>query len=98
MKVYKIKHKPTGLFYSPNTGTGNLTLNGKIYSKIPNLDLITNVRVIIKTHSEEKKLTLKNQKLVNHFNISKINIGYGKIYHHDKRFEIDKNDWKIIEY
>lgn len=38
MEFYKIKHKPTGLFYKP--GTTNLSKQGKTYSKKPTLNLI----------------------------------------------------------
>lgn len=36
MEVYKVRHKPTGLFYQPTTGSyrdtkSNLSLSGKIY-------------------------------------------------------------------
>ena len=38
MEFYKIKHKPTGLFYKP--GTTNLTETGKTYAKKPTLKII----------------------------------------------------------
>ena len=31
IKPYRIKHKPTGLYYYPGSGRTNLTLRGKIY-------------------------------------------------------------------
>lgn len=30
-KLYKIRHKPTGLFLKPSAGDGNLSKKGKIY-------------------------------------------------------------------
>lgn len=38
MEFYKIKHKPTGLYYKP--GSPNLTKQGKTYSKKPTLKFI----------------------------------------------------------
>ena len=39
MRLYRIKHKPTGLFYCPVRGFGsrktNLSKNGKVYTKKP---------------------------------------------------------------
>lgn len=31
MEIYRIKHKPTGLYVTPNKGHGNLTKKGEIY-------------------------------------------------------------------
>jgi hypothetical protein len=33
-KIYKLRHKPTGLFYQP--GERNLSEKGKVYTKKPN--------------------------------------------------------------
>lgn len=38
MEFYKIKHKPTGLYYKP--GVTNLSKQGKTYSKKPTLKII----------------------------------------------------------
>lgn len=37
MKLYKLRHKPTGLFYAPTKGLpkSNLFKDGKIYKKKP---------------------------------------------------------------
>lgn len=32
MKFYRIKHKPTGLYYKPGGTGNNLTKNGKVYT------------------------------------------------------------------
>lgn len=38
IKVYKVLHKPTGLFYKPVKGyDSNLGLSGKVYSKRPSI-------------------------------------------------------------
>lgn len=31
MKPYRIKHKPTGLYYQPTVNGNNLSLTGKVY-------------------------------------------------------------------
>lgn len=47
MKVYKIKHKPTGLFYKPSKFRSEVNLSkiGKSYSRRPSLKHICQVRV-----------------------------------------------------
>lgn len=30
-KLYKLKHKPTGLYFQPSRGNGNLSKKGKVY-------------------------------------------------------------------
>ena len=37
MKPYRIKHKPTGLYYYPGSGRTNLTFRGKIYKTKQNV-------------------------------------------------------------
>ena len=98
MKVYKLKHKPTGLFYSPNTGSGNLTLNGKLYVKLPKIEKnIFSVRVILNYISAKKKLSPKNKALVNYFNIRPVMKPWGLEYSFDKRFIVPEEDWEIVE-
>src|SRR5688572_24998328 len=31
IKLYKLKHKATGLYFQPSRGNGNLSLTGKVY-------------------------------------------------------------------
>jgi hypothetical protein len=40
-KLYKIQHKPTGLFYKPSKygSKNNLSKNGKVYHVTPNIAL-----------------------------------------------------------
>ena len=94
MKVYKILHKPTGLFYTPSDGHGNLSTTGKIYAKKPNLSRIGgSIRIIIHKW-KEKKLSEKYMTIVNYFNLVPDEKGN---YWIDKHFEISITDWEIIE-
>lgn len=47
MVVYKLKHKPTGLYFTPSRGHGNLSKTGKIYSNKPSLEWVKQVRVVL---------------------------------------------------
>ena len=38
MKFYKIRHKPTGLFFKPNNQSVNLSKKGKVYENKPGLN------------------------------------------------------------
>lgn len=40
MKIYKIKHKPTGLYYKPSVYPyhHNLSKTGKVYHRKPNIE------------------------------------------------------------
>ena len=94
MEVYKILHKPTGLFFTPSRGHGNLSTQGKIYSRKPSLEWAGgSVRLVITTWSS-KKLTKKQQILVDYFEIEPNDKGY---YYIDAYFKISKEDWEIIE-
>jgi len=94
MKVYKLKHKSTGLFYTPSKGYGNLSTKGKIYSTKPNIKWTSIIRIIIKTGTKDK-LNEKQQKLIDYFNIKKI--GTKDYYWIDEYFETKPEDWEIIE-
>lgn len=37
MKFYKIRHKPSGLFYKPSKGGLNVSRLGKVYNQKPSL-------------------------------------------------------------
>ena len=86
MKLYKLKHIPTGLFYTPSRGSGNLSVKGKIYiNKKPSLDWCKTIR--IQRWSSNSKLF---KILSNYFDLSED--GYS-----DKYFKTNPNDWEIIE-
>ena len=47
MKIYKLKHIPTGLYYIPSKGNGNLSTKGKIYSSKPKIEWGLTLRIKI---------------------------------------------------
>lgn len=94
MKVFKILHKPTGLFFTPSRGHGNLSTTGKIYSRMPRLEWAgEGVRIVVKSW-KGSKLTKKHQTLVYYFEIEPDNRGQ---YWIDKYFKVSINDWEIVE-
>jgi hypothetical protein len=102
MQVYKILHKPTGLFYTPSKGYGNLSTTGKIYARKPNLNQIGgSVRIIVREYgTEEVKLSKKLQTIVDFFKIQKETWGaqnHVSGYHFDKHINVPNEDWEIIE-
>ena len=73
MKVYKILHKPTGLYFTPSNGYGNLSTTGKMYARTPSLNYIGgSIRIIVKEYgTEEIKLSKRLQTNVDFFGIKK---------------------------
>jgi hypothetical protein len=93
MKVWKIKHKPTGLFFTPSRGSGNFSTRGKVYSKIPRLEwAYGSARVVIKTWNGQKP-SKKNQILIDYFNIRSDKNSYWI----DTYFPTKEEDWEIVE-
>lgn len=95
MKVYKILHKPTGLYFTPSRGSGNLSTTGNIYSRKPSLTVCIggSVRIIVKTWPSEK-LSKKLQTIVDFFNVPKDEKGG---YYFDKHVNTPYEDWEIVE-
>ena len=94
MKVYKILHKPTGLFFTPSKGYGNLSVKGKIYDRVPLLTWAgRSIRIVIKKWSKEK-INKKEQTIIDYFDIQKNIRGD---YWIDKYFPANLEDWEIIE-
>ncbi len=87
MIIYKIKHRQTGLFYTPSRGGNNLTSKGKIYDKRPCLKLIDTVRVVI---WKKRKYTAKEQAILDCFGIEITD------YKIDKRFGTPESQWEIV--
>ena len=56
MVVYKLRHKPTGLYFTPSRSHGNLSLKGKIYQHPPRLEWTTPIRVIYRDFYKHSKL------------------------------------------
>jgi len=94
MKVYKILHKPTGLFFTPSRGSGNFSTGGKVYSKMPRLEWAygSSARVVVKTWGGQKP-SKKNQILIDYFKIEP----HKDSYWLDTYFPTKEEDWEIIE-
>ena len=88
MKLYKLKHLPTGLFYTPSKGSGNLSAKGKIYVGIvPQLKWCEHVRIRLNPESKSKK----NHLLIDHFKLDT------QKYRIDSYFKTNPSAWEIIE-
>lgn len=95
MKVYKILHKPTGLYFTPSRGYGNLSTTGKIYARKPSLTVCIGGSVRIIVHEwKDKKLSKKLQTIVDFFNVPQDKNGG---YWFDRHFDSPYEDWEIIE-
>lgn len=95
--MYKIKHIPTGLFYQPSRGNGNLTKSGKIYKRRPTdkeVESYTNqVRVVM--WGINKKPNKSQQLIIDHFNISlEGNSTYRSV---DKYYNTKLSDWEVVD-
>lgn len=91
MKVYKIKHIPTGLYFTPSKGSGNLSINGKVYVSRPNLDWCKTIRVKFHLYKDQKP-NKRIKSLLNHFALEP---KYGTLY--DQYFKTNQSEWEIIE-
>jgi len=47
MTIWKILHKPTGLYFTPNRGRGNLSKGGKLYTTPPSLTWCETLRLVL---------------------------------------------------
>lgn len=61
--MYKIKHIPTGLYFTPSRESGNLSKSGKIYANEPSItrinDWTSNIRIKIYTNGVNYRETTK---------------------------------------
>ena len=90
MKAYRLKHIPTGLYFTPSKSSGNLSVKGKIYiDRKPSLDWIKTIR--IKIWSFRKDPTGKSKKICDIFGID-YNGGYVDTY-----VRTNISDWVIEE-
>lgn len=88
MKLYKLKHLPTGLYFTPSRGSGNLSTKGKVYiDRIPDLKWIETIRIVIYTNV----VSNKNKILMETFDIDT------EMWRIDKYFKTDPTDWEIEE-
>lgn len=89
MKLYKIRHIPTGLYYIPSKGrNGNLSITGKIYTRKPRLQ--TDIRIILR-HTKGKKG--KYPMLIKYLDLKPDKLGY---YNFDKYIKTNPSEW-IVE-
>lgn len=94
MKVYKILHKPTGLFFTPSRGNGNLSSGGKLYPKKPRLEWAGD-GIRIKLYTWGNKKPNKNQKkIIDYFELQPEKDGS---YWVDQYFDEPVENWEIIE-
>ena len=91
MKVYKILHIPTGLYFKPSNGGNNLSKKGKIYPIKPSLSWISSsIRIDFWNRS---RISEDNRKIINHFNLDLP----AEWYHFQRYVEVPRKDWKIVE-
>lgn len=81
---YKIRHKPTGLYYKDVTNTGNLSLAGKVFKNKPTIP--RQVRVIFSISRKNEA-----QAIIRDF----YNIQYGVFP--DVTFKTKDIEWEIIK-
>jgi hypothetical protein len=94
MKVYKIKHKPTGLFFTPSKGYGNLSVKGKVYESRPSMKWIGNsIRIVIRKWKDEK-INRKEQIIIDYFKLERNKLEHFWI---DSYFPVEQEDWEIVE-
>lgn len=90
-KIYRLKHIPTGLYFTPSKGKGNLSVNGKYYvGKKPSLDWVSVIRVIIYPYLS-KALSKIHKLLIDVFGLDKDK------KHIDVYLETKPEDWVIEE-
>ncbi len=94
MKVYKILHKGTGLYFTPSRGNGNLSAKGKIYEMTPRLEWTKTIRVMLKTWSGAD-LSKRQKSLIDYFKLT--SEGGKNSYWIDENFDTKPSDWEIIE-
>jgi ribosomal protein S30 len=87
---YKLKHIPTGMFYTPVKGYGNnLTKKGKVYNQKPPIPGSVRLRFFSVRKNETKQTKLLKEV----FNIKSIPGEYINDY-----FHTNHSDWEIITY
>lgn len=90
MKLYKLRHIPTGLFFTPSKGNGNLSTKGKVYVDIiPRLEWIGNLKIVI--WSSSGKMSKTHKLICDYFNLD-FNGGMVNEY-----VKTNPEDWEIIE-
>lgn len=91
---YRIKHKPTGLYFKPSRGESNLSSKGKIYTSLPSIKWV-GYKIRIRIRGDEvSKLSKVKQILINYFNL-KVEQKYVWI---DTWVKVPLEDWEIEIY
>lgn len=94
MICYRIKHKPTGLYFKPSRGESNLSSKGKIYTSLPSLKWTGDTIRIRFRGDAIKKLSKAKKILVNHFNLNE-EFDYLWV---DQYVKVPFEDWEIETY
>jgi hypothetical protein len=88
--IYKIKHKPTGLYYAPSKGNGsNLSPTGKIYQGNPKIWADDCVRIGMWIGDKPTKF---QQIVMDYFEVQPTDDGCINKYFHGQA-----NNWEIEE-
>jgi hypothetical protein len=89
MKVYRIKHIPTDLYFTTSKGNGNLSNKGKLYvDRKPSLKWVETIRVIVCGYKKDYKGV--KEKICKHFELDPDS-------YVDKYFKTKPEDWIIEE-
>jgi len=107
VKYYKIRHKPTGLFFIPNGGHGNFSVKGKLYTSRPQKNWAINPTVCVKF--SKRSPSPREVPLIKHFQLEptrerndRFRFGkrnkMGKDYSIQQIYEAPLKEWEIIEY
>lgn len=107
MKFYKIRHKPTGLFFIPNNGHGNFSVTGKTYTSRPQKGWAVNPTVVVRF--SKRNPSKREAPLIEHFDLQPVlerNDRFrlsgrnkkGKDYNIHQIYEASLKEWEIVEY
>lgn len=91
MRLYKILHKPTGMFYLPGSRT-NLSRIGKVYTRVPYVFSITDIRMN-KAQYEQHKTNVDGMKWYGNTYFIRFCYGDLKVVYAD----VDEPEWKEMQ-
>lgn len=95
MKLYRLKHIPTGLYFTPSKCCGNLTKKGKIYVNL--VPQITNWTSQIRIKVFALKSSGKAKILCDFLGITNKDTDNGRYISIDKIVSTKESDWEIEE-
>lgn len=91
MKVYRLKHIPTGLYFKGVGRTGcNLTPLGQLYTSKPSMRWVRNIRVNYRTSGKQNET---DKKMADFFRLTP-RTGWQRI---NRRIDTPETDWEIVE-